>query len=173
MLSCFSKLIEKASIDQLVDYTNRELPNDNQFAFKQNNSCLHPILLTRHIIETELEKGKYVCMVQVDLSIAFETPDCALILPSKMRHFGFTEKTINFYKSFLMGRHHYTDWKGTKSEPIPLFNHSCVQGSSVGAILFNLYTQDLQSITDCYCICFADDVNLILSDDDPNELLKK
>ena len=58
MLSCFSKVIEKASIEQLVEYTNKEIPNDNQFAFKQQNSCLHPILLTRHLIETELEKGK-------------------------------------------------------------------------------------------------------------------
>ena len=88
-----------------------------------------------------------------------------------MKHFGFNEDAINFYKTFLLGRSHYTDWKGTKSDPVPLFNHSCVQGSSVGSILYNLYTQDLNAVTNCHCICFADDVNLILSHDDPNKLM--
>ena len=76
LLSCFSKVIEKAAGDQLQKYMSNHLDNERQFAFKNNHSCLHPILLTRHIIEMELEKGNYVCLVLIDLSLAFDTLEC-------------------------------------------------------------------------------------------------
>ena len=32
----------------------------------------------------ELEKGNYVCLVLIDLSLAFDTLECGKILPNKM-----------------------------------------------------------------------------------------
>jgi hypothetical protein len=130
------------------------------------------MILTRHLIETELQKGKYVCLVQLDLSLAFDTIECEFILPSKMKHYGFNQTAISFFNSFFLERYHYTDWRGAKSDPIPLSNHSCVQGSSLGSFFYNLYSQDLQNVTDCSCINFADDTELLLSHKDPNELIK-
>ena len=124
MLSCFYKLIEKASIKQLVKYMEFEIPNDMQFAYKRLNSCTYPIILLRHLIEQELQKGKFVCVTQLDLSLAFDCLECSIILPGKMKHYGFCPTTVEFFNSFFENRYHFCNWKGVKSDPIPLFNHS-------------------------------------------------
>ena len=98
LLSCFSKVIEKAAADQLQDYMSIYLDNERQFAYKNNHNCLHPILLTRHLIEMELDKGNYVCLALIDLSLAFDTLECGEILPSKMRHYGADTRTSQFFK---------------------------------------------------------------------------
>ena len=66
---------------------------------------------------------------------------------------------------FSTGRSHYCEWNGERSEPTPLFNYSCIQGSSAGAIIYNLYTRDLNNVTDDELVGFADDVNIVSSND--------
>ena len=61
--SCFSKVIEKAAHNQLRDHNNEQFNDKFQFAYKQNNSCLHPVLLTRHYIEQELKNKKIVILM--------------------------------------------------------------------------------------------------------------
>ena len=95
MLSCFSKVIEKASIKQLQSYSKHNFPNERQFGFKAHHGCSHAILLTRHLIETELKKGRFVCLALVDLSIAFDSLECEKILPAKMKHYGADEKAVS------------------------------------------------------------------------------
>ena len=131
------------------------------------------MLLTRHLIETELKKGKYVCLSQIDLTCAFDCIQCDEILPKKIAHYGADEKATSFFKSFFTGRSHYCEWNGERSEPTPLFNYSCIQGSSAGAIIYNLYTRDLNNVTDDELVGFADDVNIVSSNDDPNQLIKE
>ena len=138
MLSCFSKVIEKASDKQLEAYTKRNFPNERQFAYKENHGCQHPILLTRHLIETELQKGNFVCLTLIDLSLAFDTLECGNILPAKLKFYGADEKTVSFFRSFFTGRKHYAEWKGASSNPINLYNHSCVQGSCLGPKFYNV-----------------------------------
>ena len=147
LLSCFSKVIEKAAADQLASHFKNNLENERQFAYKANHSCLHAILLTRHKIEMELEKGNYVCLVLIDLSLAFDTLECGKILPSKMKHYGADDRTSQFFKSFFTDRSLYTEWKGVSSEPVKMYNHSCVQGSCLGPPSYNFYTQDLKNVT--------------------------
>ena len=53
-----------------------------------------------------------------------------------------------------------------------MHNYSCVQGSCLGPIIFNTYTNDLKNATNSEIICFADDTNLILSNSDPNQLIR-
>ena len=173
MLSCFSKVIEKASDKQVETHTEVNFPNERQFAYKENHGCQHPILLTRYLIETELQKGNFVCLTLIDLSLAFDTLECETILPAKLKHYGADEKTVSFFRSFFTGRKHFAEWKGASSSPIDLYSHSCVQGSCLGPKIYNLYTQELSKITKCECVCFADDTNFILSDKDPNSLIRK
>ena len=53
-----------------------------------------------------------------------------------------------------------------------MHNYSCVQGSCLGPIIFNIYTQDLRDSTIGDVICFADDTNVVMSDRDPNQLIR-
>ena len=172
LLSCYSKVIEKAAADQLQKHFNKHLENEKQFAYKPNHSCLHALLLTRHKIEMELEKGNYVGLALVDMSLAFDTVECEKILPGKLKHYGATETTANFFKSFFTNRKLYTTWYGTNSDVVNMHNYSCVQGSCLGPTIFNVYTQDLKDTTIGDVICFADDTNVVMSDRDPNQLIR-
>ena len=170
---CFSKIIEKAAYQQLRIYNITQFDDKFQFAYKENHSCLHPILLTRHLIERELQRKRYVLLLMVDMSIAFETIDTSEILPEKLKFYGADTDTVDFFKSFFCKRSHYTEWKGEKSENVKLFDYSIVQGSVLGPPIFNFYTMDLENVSDCSTIRFADDINYVISDPDPNVLIKK
>ena len=172
LLSCFSKVIEKAAANQLEKHLKTNLENERQFAYKANHGCLHAILLTRHKIEMELEKGNFVCLALIDLSIAFDTVECSTTLPTKLKHYGATVTSEAFFKSFFTNRKLYTNWNGTCSTPVDLYNYSCVQGSCLGPIIFNTYTNDLRNATDSELVCFADDTNVIRSHKDPNQLIR-
>ena len=171
--STFSKVIEKGAFTQWKEYSRRKYPDEFQFAYKENHSCLEPIILTRHLLETEKEKNKWVLLIMIDLSIAFETIETSNILPKKLEYFGADEKAVKFFKSFFCKRKHYVTWNGEESEKIELFDHSVVQGSVLGAPMYNTYTMDLNDVTEYDTIRFADDNNYVLSDYDPNDLIKK
>ena len=109
----------------------------------------------------------------VDMSIAFETIDTAEILPEKLKFYGADDSTVDFFKSFFCKRSHFTEWKGENSEKVKLFDYSIVQGSALGPPIFNFYTMDLDNVSDCSTIRFADDINFIIFDQDPNALIKK
>ena len=111
-------------------------------------------------------------MVQLDLSIAFDTVELSKILPSKMKFYGFDQNSVEFFRSFFQNRYHFADWNGTESQPIPLLNHSVTQGSSISSFFYNLYTQDIQNVTDCICVNFADDLCMLFSNYNKNVLVK-
>ena len=172
--SCFSKIIEKAALLQFELYNKENFDDKFQFAYKTNHSCLHPILLTRHLIEMEIQLKKYVMLLMIDLSLAFDTLDTDEILPKKLEFYGADKKAIGFFDGFFCNRKHFTTWKETNSDPIDLLNISCVQGSVVGPQIYNFYTMDLNNVNDeCSTIRFADDTNFIISSTCPNELIKK
>ena len=173
LLSCFSKVIEKGAASQLEKHFKKNFENENQFAYKANHSCQHAFLLTRHKIEMELDKGNFVCLALIDLSLAFDTVECERILPTKLKHYGATESTVSFFKSFFTNRKLYTSWNGTDSETVDLHNYSCVQGSCLGPIIFNTYTHDLKNATKSDLVCFADDSNFFMVDKDLTQLIRK
>ena len=90
-----------------------------------------------------------------------------------MKHYGADQTTTRFFKEFFTGRKHQTEWNGAISETQNLSNHSCVQGSCLGAPIYNLYTKDLQKVCKSTIINFADDTNIIVTSKNPNNLIEK
>ena len=169
-LSGISKIIEKAAIDQLNKHF-KQFENINQFGYKRQHSSYHPILLTRHYIEQELAKNKYVILIMVDLSIAFETVNTGEILPEKLKHYGATNSTIKFFNNYFLNRKHKVIWENVESETTELHNLSCVQGSALGPNIFNVYTNDLKDLCEGILIAFADDTNVIISANSLDEVM--
>ena len=124
------------------------------------------------MIEQGLEKGNYVALVLIDLSLAFDTVECSKILPEKLKHYGATRNTVSFFKSFFTDRKLYTVWDGIVSKKVDLYNYSCVQGLCLGPLMFNTYSNDLRHCTECKLVGFADDTNFIRSDKNPNNLIR-
>ena len=172
-LSIFSKIIEKAAKKQLTEFMELNHPNNTQFGFKPNHSTLHPIILTRHELELQHNNGNYTVLIMCDKSKAFDTINSDKILPSKLAHYGATPKTVKWFKSFFTDRIQYVTWEHIDSEPTKLHNISVVQGSNLGPPMFNLYIQDLPSITKMKVLQYADDTILMLSRKNINTLIKE
>merc|ERR1712208_186344 len=164
-MGTFSKIIEKAAHMQLREYQNKTFENKHQFAYKKAHSTPHPIILTRHVIEKHLKNKKYALLIMIDLSLAFDCIETSSILPDKLKHYGADPNTNSFFKNFFTNRQHLTEWFGATSEILNLSNYSCVQGSCLGAPMFNVYTNDLltSNSKNSTIIAYADDTNIIVS----------
>ena len=173
-LSGFSKVLEKATNEQLGKHIRKNFDDRFQLAYKRAHSTSHAIILTRHIIEQKLTKKMYVALILLDLTLAFDTIETNLTLPAKLKHYGADPLATNLLKEFFTKRSQYVEWNNTKSRTMALYDHSVVQGSCLGAPIFNLYTQELQKINkNADIIMFADDTNLIISSDNINDLITK
>ena len=142
---------------------NEQYDNRFQFAYKKNHGTCHSVILTRHITETELDNKKFVLIIMIDLSQAFDTINTDKILMDKLKFYGANQKARELFKSFFTQRKHYTEWKNSKSESVDLFNYSVVQGSTLGPPMYNFYTSDLKNAVNSYLVMFADDKNGILA----------
>ena len=171
-IGVLSKCIEKGAIEQLNNHF-KQFENKNQFGYKEAHSTFHAILLTRHYIEQELNKGHFVLLIMIDLSIAFETINTGEILPAKLKHYGTDKKSVNFFNEYFQNRTHYVEWDNTESDTAELHNLSCVQGSALGPHIFNVYTNDLKDVCEGIIVSFADDTNIILSSKDKDKLMQK
>ena len=110
-----------------------------------------------------LEKGKYVVGVFLDLKKAL------------------TQLTIVFYyrrgslyqwfQSYLTNRTHFVSYKSTNSETQKV-THGIPQGSTLGPLMFILYTNDFSR---CYklsfSILFADDITLIIEGNEYHRMI--
>ena len=172
LLSCFSKVIEKAMKEQFENYLDENFDNRFQFAYKKHMGTIHPLLLTRHISETELNKNKFVLIIMIDLSLAFDTINTDNILTEKLKFYGANDKATDLFRSFFTQRKHYTEWKNVKSDTVDLYNYSVVQGSTLGPSMYNFYTSDLKHVVKSNLIMFADDKNVVISHKDPNKLIQ-
>ena len=172
-LSGFSKVLEKASYEQLGKHIRDNYDDRFQLAYKRAHSTSHAIILTRHKIEQKLNKKMFVALILLDLTLAFDTVETNEILPAKLKHYGADPIATNLLKEFFTKRSHFVEWNNTKSKTMTLHNYSVVQGSCLGAPIFNIYTQELQKINNADIIMFADDTNIIICSDNINDLIIK
>ena len=86
----------------------------------------------------------YVALILLDLTLAFDTIETNEILPAKLKHYGADPLATNLLKEFFTKRSQFVEWNDTKSKTMTLHDHSVVQGSCLGAPIFNIYTQELQ-----------------------------
>ena len=100
-LSGFSKVIEKATNEQLGNHIRNNFDDRFQLAYKKAHSTSHAIILTRHTIEQKLTKKMYVALILLDLTLAFDTIETNEILPAKLKHYGAYPLATNLLKEFF------------------------------------------------------------------------
>ena len=171
VLPAFWIIYERIMYNRLIKFLNDfDILYDFQFGFRTEHSPnIALIYLVDKIIDS-LNNGKFVIGLFLAFKKAFDTVNHEIML-SKLYHYGIRGVAHKWFGSYLNNREQYVEYAGTKSE---LNNITCgiPQGSILGPLLFLLYINDLANVSNVlFSILFADDSNLFISGDDPNDLV--
>ena len=158
ILNVLAKIFEKLIYTRLNNYFNTNgLFSSNQFGFTKHKDTSQAVILSNiNALNAYINKS-YVIGVFLDFSKAFDTVDHDLLL-HKLHRYGLRGVVYDFMRSYLANRTQYVQIKDCKSSPI-VVTTGVPQGSCLGPLLFNIYTNDLNFLlTDVKAIMYADDV---------------
>ena len=101
LLSVFSKNFEKTIYTRIYSYlVKNDLIFEKQFGFRSNYSTNHALLSITESIKYQVDSGKYVCEVFVDLEKAFDTVNHR-ILCEKLNYYGLCGNVNKLIHSYL------------------------------------------------------------------------
>lgn len=163
LLPVISKVLEKIVYSRLYKYVMKHnILTPAQYGFQENLSTDLAILELQDRVSKYMASGSWCLGVFLDLSKAFDTINHSILI-SKLEHYGIRGIALNWFRNYLSGRKQYTCAKNTDSD---VYSIVCgvPQGSILGPLLFLLYVNDIQSVTQQgHPILFADDTNIIYS----------
>ena len=106
----------------------------------------------------------------IDLSKTFDLVDHKILLKIFERY-GIVGKNLQWFKNYLNNRKQYIQINNEENTNLLSVKCSVPQGSIPGPLLFLIYINDLQFVSDVLnSIKFADDTNLFYSHKDINAL---
>ncbi|XP_075162711.1 uncharacterized protein LOC142235341 [Haematobia irritans] len=158
-----SKALERVLRDQMDEYLRTNaLLTDSQSGFRRKNSCITALVDVSEDIRRFMDERKYVLLVLLDHSKAFDTVDHDLLCAKLRNFFGFSNTSARLISSYLSDRYQYVRI-GDRQSQVRLVNRGVPQGSILGPLLFSLYSNDLPTqVRHCRMRMYADDVQLYI-----------
>lgn len=136
----------------------------NQIWIKKNNSTVFALMEMTEHIRNSIDNGKFGCGIFIDLKKAFDTVNHKILL-SKLEHYGVRGASLDWFESYLSGRHQYVVFEN-ESSSLKTITTGVPQGSVLGPLLFLLYINDLPNISSkLLFFLFADDTNIYFESD--------
>ncbi len=158
LLSLISKALERCVFNKIKDHVFDQI-NDGQHGFVPRKSCVTQLIEVFDYIGRELDLGKQVDVIYLDMSKAFDRVSHMQLL-KRLRDFGFGGNTLNWFRSYLKDRRQQTTVLGATSSALPVTS-GVPQGSILGQLLFLLYQNNLSnSINHSKIATFADDTKI-------------
>ena len=106
-----------------------------------------------------LEDKKIVCCILLDFAKAFDTVNHNILL-KKLENFGIRGISLEWFKSYLNERKQLVKINNVKSST-PTIKCGVLQGSVLGPLLFLIYINDIQRVSELLNFhLFADDTSL-------------
>ena len=116
LLSIFDKIIENIMHKHLYAFLeNHNILFQNQFGFRRNNSTVYVLAQITEIINESIGKGKYGCVIFIDVRKAFDTVNHGIQL-KKLEHYGIRGNMLDWFQSYPSDRKQYVDINGKSSE---------------------------------------------------------
>ena len=156
-LSPLSKIIEKVINNRMVDFLDdNDIFSMTQFGFRKNMGTESALLNYVDHLQSKLNSSEHGISIFLDLSKAFDVIDHK-ILKTKLHHYGFRGKFLEFILSFIRDRQYFVHVNGKDSDTKTV-NIGVPQGSTLGPLLFLLYINDMAKISILLFLSqFADD----------------
>ena len=172
ILPICSKILEKIVHKQLYKYvTDNDLMYDGQSGFRKQHSTSTALVKTIDEWNMEIDKGKYVGAIFVDLSKAFDMVNHRLLI-NKLNSLGITGIENNWFNSYLKNRTQCVSINGTVSTNNIIMS-GVPQGSILGPLLFLLFINDMpENILNSTVDMYADDTLIYMCHEDPNVIAK-
>ena len=136
-----------------------------QSAYRSGHSMETALLKVHDDILRTLDNQEVMCLGHLDLSAAFNTVDHGILLRHLKSNFGITDTALAWIRSYLSDHSQKVIAGKLKSDPITL-SFGMPQGSTLGPILFTLYTSPLGQICTRHGITYhlyADDQHIYLA----------
>ena len=116
-----------------------DITGKNQHGFKKGHSTITAMMDIQNNISTAIDNKKYVAMLSLDLSAAFDVVNHRRLFRI-LRKIGLPENLVLVIEEWFAGRSFYVDVNGSCS----IFSKiicGTIQGSVLGPILFSIFVK--------------------------------
>ena len=163
LLPSFGKILEKVIESQLVKHLESNfLLTGAQFGFRKGRSTEHAVHSLVRNIHNDMNDGKFVMGIFLDLKKAFDSLDRKILL-EKLKWYGILNKEWEWFASYLCNRKQFTEYKDFTSA-LKCVEFGVPQGGVISPLLFLIFINDIvHCCFEARFILYADDTNVYLS----------
>jgi Skp family chaperone for outer membrane proteins len=160
VLPAFSKIIERLVYKRIIKFLDlNKILYKYQFGFRKGRStdlALHAMVDKYY---EAIERNEFMVGTFIDLSRAFDSISHTILL-RKLKYYGIRGIAHDWIKDYLTNRKQYVIYNSSKSS-MGNVTIGVPQGSILGPLLFLLYVNEINNVSDkLCCILFADDTNI-------------
>lgn len=171
--SVFSKIFEYAFLNRLLLHLqNNKILSENQHGFRNGKSTISAVHSFYEELIKLIDAGECPVGIFCDLSRAFDCVDYNKFLVI-IKKYGIVGKSLDWSRSFLVGRKQYVSIQHTDSKNnVRNFSSQSLdismgvpQGSVLGPIFFILFINQFDNIdSNTFFTAYADDISALISD---------